>query len=408
MRDLIVVGGGPAGMMAAVMAARNDKRVCLIEKNDKLGKKLFITGKGRCNFTNACGVEELLDHVLTNKKFLFGAFYSFDSEAVIDFFEGLGVRHKVERGGRVFPASDHSSDVIRALEKELKRLSVEILLNTRLKELVIKDGRVCGVQLSDGRTVTAANIILALGGNSYRSTGSNGEGNRILKDTGLELMGYEPSLVPLTVSEAFIGRLAGLSLKNTGLRMTVDGKKRYEDFGELLFTHSGLSGPVILSASCNLKEEDYARGVTAVIDLKPALSEKQLDQRLLRDFSENINRKFSNSLGALLPSKLIPVITELSGIDPDKPVNSVTRAERQRLCMLLKGLSFNVTGNRGFDEAIITRGGVSVKELDPSTMKVKKLPGLSLAGEMIDLDAYTGGFNLQIAWSTGALAGMNI
>ena len=194
-------------MMAAVMAARNDKRVCLIEKNDKLGKKLFITGKGRCNFTNACGVEELLDHVLTNKKFLFGAFYSFDSEAVIDFFEGLGVRHKVERGGRVFPASDHSSDVIRALEKELKRLSVEILLNTRLKELVIKDGRVCGVQLSDGRTVTAQNTILALGGNSYRSTGSNGEGNRILKDTGLELMGYEPSLVPLTVSEGYIGRL---------------------------------------------------------------------------------------------------------------------------------------------------------------------------------------------------------
>ena len=408
MRDLIVAGGGPAGMMAAIMAARNDKRVCLIEKNDKLGKKLFITGKGRCNFTNAVSVEGLLDHVLTNKKFLFGAFYSFDSEAVIDFFEELGLKHKVERGGRVFPASDHSSDVIKALEKELKRLSVEILLNTRMKELVIKDGRVCGVMLSEGRIMEAENVILALGGNSYRSTGSNGEGNRILKDTGLKLIQYEPSLVPFEVSESFIGRLAGLSLKNISLKITVDGKKRYEDFGELLFTHTGLSGPVILSASCNLREEDYKKKVEALIDLKPALSEKQLDQRLLRDFSENINKKFANSLGALLPSKLIPVITKLSGIDADKPVNSITKTERKNLCMLLKSLSFSVKGNRGFDEAIITRGGVSVKELDPSSMKVKKLPGLSLAGEMIDTDAYTGGFNLQIAWATGALAGMNI
>ncbi len=395
-------------MMAAIMAARDNKKVTLIEKNEKLGKKLFITGKGRCNFTNACSVETLLDNVLTNRKFLYGAFYGFDSEAVMSFFEELGLKYKIERGNRVFPTSDHSSDVIKALEKELRRLSVDILLNTRVKELITDKEKVRGVRLFNGRAMKADSVILALGGNSYRSTGSDGEGNRLLRNTGLKLKEYEPSLVPLVAEEKYISGLQGLSLKNISLKISVDGKKRYEEFGELLFTHFGLSGPVVLSASCNLNEADYNKEVLAMIDLKPALSEKQLDQRLLKDFSANINKKFCNSLGGLLPSKLIPVMVELSGIDPDKEVNEVTKEERLKLLKLLKCLTFKITGNRGFDEAIITRGGVSVKEIDPSTMRVKKIPGLFLAGEMIDLDAYTGGFNLQIAWATGALAGRSI
>ena len=404
--EVTVVGGGPAGMIAAIMAARRNKKVCLIEKNEKLGKKLFITGKGRCNFTNACETETLLEHVLTNKKFLYGAFYSFDSENVRAFFGELGLKYKIERGNTVFPASDHSSDVIKALERELKRLSVEILLNTRVEALLLEENRIKGVRLSDKTEVLAEAVILALGGNSYASTGSNGEGEKLLKDTGLKLLNYEPSLVPFVVKESYITSLQGLSLKNISLKVLVDGKKRYEEFGELLFTHFGLSGPVVLSASCHLREADYKKDVQAVIDLKPALSEKQLDDRLLRDFSENINKKFRNSLGALLPSKLIPIIVELSGIEAEKAVHEITKEERRRLLSLFKGLTFTVAGNRGFDEAIITRGGVSVKEIDPSTMKVKKLENLYLAGEMIDVDAYTGGFNLQIAWSTGALAGL--
>ncbi|HAG70420.1 MAG TPA: aminoacetone oxidase family FAD-binding enzyme [Lachnospiraceae bacterium] len=403
--DILVTGGGPAGMMAAIMSARSGKRVCLIEKNEKLGKKLFITGKGRCNFTNACDTETLLDNVITNKKFLYGAFYGFDSEAVRSFFDELGLKHKTERGNRVFPVSDHSSDVIRALEKELDRLSVRVMLNKKVMKLILEDGRVLGVKLSDGSEIRSDAVILCTGGRSYSLTGSDGDGERLLRDTGIRMEKMEPSLVPLVVSEPYIGELQGLSLKNVSLMLFTADVKKYEGFGELLFTHFGLSGPLALSGSCHIKEADYAQGVRAVIDLKPALSEKQLDDRLLRDFSVNTNKRFKNSLGGLLPAKLIPTVVRLSGIDPEKEVNSVTKDERKGLLKTLKALTFTVTGNRGFDEAVITRGGVSVKEIDPSTMRVKKIKGLYLAGEMIDTDAYTGGFNLQIAWSTGALAG---
>ena len=419
-------------MIAAAKAAENGGRVCLIEKNEKLGKKLFITGKGRCNFTNACEPEALMENVLTNKRFLFGAFRYFDNRAVCDYFESLGLKYKIERGNRVFPASDHSSDVIKALEKELKRRGVEIVLNTRVCQLLTKEEtdegqafreeaeagssdtgngihfqRVYGVRLSDGRELTADRVILAVGGSSYPSTGANGEGEKLLGSFSVALVPSEPSLVPLVTAEEEIGQLQGLSLKNVNLRVFVGEKKRYEEFGELLFTHFGLSGPIVLSASCNLKEADYHEkgGIKAEIDLKPALSEKELDQRLLRDFSEQKNKLFRNSLGGLLPAKLISYMVKCSGIKPDKPVNLVTKEERKRLLSLLKRLSFKVIGNRGFDEAIITRGGVNVKEINPKTMEFKKLRGLYAAGEMLDVDAYTGGFNLQIAWATGALAG---
>ena len=419
-------------MIAALKAAENGGRIRLIEKNEKLGKKLFITGKGRCNFTNACEPEELSEHVLTNKRFLFGAFHYFDNRAVCDYFEGLGLKYKIERGNRVFPASDHSSDVIKTLEKELRRLGVEIFLNTRVSGLLTRREsedqrtftkkteadtkerknkgfvqRVTGVRLADGRELTADRVILALGGKSYPSTGSDGEGEKLLAGLPVTLVPLEPSLVPLEVKEEDIRELQGLSLKNVRFRILVGEKKRYEEFGELLFTHFGLSGPIVLSASCNLMEADYTSGqkITAVIDLKPALSEQELDQMLLRDFSEQKNKLFRNSRGGRLPAKLIPVMVARSGIFPDKQVNEITKEERKRLLFLLKNFSFTVTGNRGFDEAIITRGGVNVKEINPKTMEFKKLRCLYAAGELLDVDAYTGGFNLQIAWATGALAG---
>ncbi|MCR5788414.1 MAG: NAD(P)/FAD-dependent oxidoreductase [Lachnospiraceae bacterium] len=410
-QDVIVVGGGPAGMMAAVMAARNGRAVLLLEKNEKLGKKLYITGKGRCNFTNACDTQSLLEAVVTNRRFLYGAFYGFDSDAVRAFFTELKMPSKGERGGRVFPVSDHASDVIRALANELSRLKVKVSLHTRVKTLLLSETgeRVIGVRTAGGETFTAENVILALGGNSYPSTGSDGETARLLKELPLSLMTPEPSLVPFTVKETGeLPLLQGLSLRNIGFRVLVNGKLRYEDFGELLFTHFGLSGPVVLSASCHLREADYAKDVEVLIDLKPALTEDKLDQRILRDFSENRNRQFKSALGALMPKSLIPVILSRLQSDPKKQVNAVTKEERRQLVRLLKEFSFTVTGNRGFEEAIITRGGVDVKEVDPSTMAVKRLGGLYLCGEMLDTDAVTGGYNLQIAWATGALAGRNV
>ncbi|MCR4654692.1 MAG: NAD(P)/FAD-dependent oxidoreductase [Lachnospiraceae bacterium] len=408
--DIIVVGGGPAGMMAAIKAAGSGKKVLLIEKNEKLGKKLFITGKGRCNFTNACDTGTLLNNVVTNKKFLFSAFYGMDSQGVLDFFEGLSLMYKIERGNRVFPVSDRSSDVIDALKRELRRTKTEIFLNKRVAGLLIKkrpDGRsfVCGVRLENGETVESEAVILATGGSSYPSTGSDGEALRILNGTGIDIINPEPSLVPLETEGNIAGRLQGLSLRNAGFKVFVNDSKRFESLGELLFTHFGLSGPMALSASCHLKKSDFSGNILSYIDLKPGLSEKQLDQRLLRDFGENKNKQFGNSLSGLLPSKLIPVIVELSGIRHEKPVNEVTKEERKKLLGLLKGFCLRITGTRGFEEAIVTRGGVCVKELDPKTMQSKKIEGLYMAGEMIDVDAYTGGFNLQIAWSTGALAG---
>lgn len=405
--NVIVVGGGPAGMMAAISAAENGHQVTLIEKNEKLGKKLFITGKGRCNFTNASDLKTLMEHIITNPKFLYSALYSFDNQAVMDFFELHGMDYKVERGMRVFPSSDHSSDVIRTLSDYMKMLGVTVLLNTELINLNIKDSKVLGVQTSKG-SMTSDAVILALGGKSYPSCGANGDTWRILKNHNIKTSPAEPSLVPLTTSDEYVQALQGLSLKNVKLTIFDGNKVKYSDQGEMMFTHFGITGPLVLTASCYLKESDYSNNLIAEIDLKPALSEKQLDERLLRDFDEYKNKQFKNALNKLLPSKLIPIIIQLSNISAEKPVNSITKDERMNLISVLKHFALHVNGNRGFNEAIITRGGISTSEINPKTMELKKIKGLYVVGEMIDVDAHTGGYNLQIAWSTGHLCGESI
>ena len=401
----IVVGGGAAGMMAAVSAADSGEKVCLVEKNEKLGKKLFITGKGRCNVTNAADMETLFDSVCVNSKFLYSAFYGYDNQAVVSFLENAGCPLKTERGDRVFPVSDHSSDVIVAFQRELKKRGVEIRLNTEVAELCVKNGQIAGVRLKNGKLMQAERVIVCTGGLSYPSTGSTGDGYRFAEETGHSVTERSPALVPFNTAEAWCGRLMGLALKNVSVTMT-DGKRTlYEGFGEMLFTHFGVSGPLILTASSYYNE---AGSTMLCIDLKPAMDEEQLDGRLLRDFEGNKNKRFKNSLGGLFPVKLIPVMIELSRIDPDKKVNEVTREERRSFVKLIKRLPLTVTGTRGFEEAIITRGGVSVRDINPSTMESKKVGGLFFAGEVLDLDALTGGFNLQIAWSTGHLAGTSV
>ena len=407
MNKILVVGGGAAGMMAAVTAARNGKKVRLIEKNEKLGKKLFITGKGRCNITNAADIEDLFSAVVSNPKFLYSSFYSMTNDQVIDFFEELGVKTKVERGGRVFPESDHSSDVIRALEQEMKRLGVEIRLRAEAEEILAEDGRVTGVRLSSGKELHADAVIIATGGISYPSTGSTGDGYRFARECGHKVADLSPALVPMEVKEWYARELMGLSLRNVEIRITDGKKKLYEEFGEMLFTHYGVTGPVILSASSIVGKKLKEHPLTLHIDLKPALTEEQLDKRMLREFEANHNRQFKNAVDSLFPSKLKPVIVELSGIQEDKKVNEVTKEERLHFVRLIKDFSMTLTGMRGYNEAIITKGGVSVKEIDPGTMESKLVNGLYFAGEVLDLDAVTGGYNLQIAWSTGYLAGLN-
>lgn len=402
MSRVIVIGGGAAGMMAAVAAAECGEAVCLIEKNEKLGKKLFITGKGRCNVTNAADMETLFANVCTNSKFLYSAFYGYDNQAVMAFLEEAGCPLKTERGDRVFPVSDHSSDVIAAFQRTLKRLNVEILLNTEAAGLVTEEGCVKGIRLKGGKTLHADRVIVCTGGLSYPTTGATGDGYRFAEETGHKVTECRPALVPFDTAEDWCRQLMGLSLKNVSVTMLSGGKKRYEGFGEMLFTHFGISGPLILSASSYYRKGEDTR---LCIDLKPAMDMEQLDKRLLRDFEENKNRQFKNSLGGLFPVKLIPVMIELSGIQGDKKVNEITREERRAFVELIKGLPLTVTGTRSFAEAIITRGGVSVKDINPSTMESKKVQGLFFAGEVLDLDALTGGFNLQIAWSTGHLAG---
>lgn len=404
MKRVIIVGGGAAGMMAAAAASETGNHVCLIEKNEKLGKKLFITGKGRCNVTNAADMETLLANVCTNGKFLYSAFYGFDNRAVMDFLEQAGCPLKTERGERVFPVSDHSSDVIAAFQRELKKRGVEIFLNTEVKELCVREEQIAGVILENGKKIETDKCIVCTGGVSYPSTGSTGDGYRFAEETGHRVTETRPALVPFNVEESWCGRLMGLALKNVSLRLVCGKRQTYEGFGEMLFTHFGISGPLVLSASSY-----YVPGEARVlIDLKPAIDEEQLDKRLLRDFEENKNKQFKNALGGLFPIKLIPVMTELSGIHPDKKVNEITREERRGFVSLIKNLPLTVTGTRGFEEAIITRGGVSVKDVNPSTMESKKIKGLYFAGEVLDLDALTGGFNLQIAWSTGHLAGSSL
>lgn len=407
MSKILVVGGGAAGMMAAVTAARRGKNVLLLEKNEKLGKKLFITGKGRCNLTNSAEVEELFNAVVSNPKFLYSSFYSFTNDQVIGFFEELGVKTKVERGGRVFPESDHSSDVIRALEQEMKRLGVRISLGTEVKEILTEDGRAKGVRLSSGRTIAADAVIVATGGISYPSTGSTGDGYRFARECGHKVTDLSPALVPVEVKEWYAKELMGLSLRNIGIRITDGKKKLYEEFGEMLFTHYGVTGPVILSASSIVGKKLKEHPLTLHIDLKPALTEEQLDKRVLREFEANHNRQFKNAVDSLFPAKLKPVAIELSGIPEEKKVNEVTKEERLHFVRLIKDFSMTLTGLRGYHEAIITKGGVSVKEIDPGTMESKLVKGLYFAGEVLDLDAVTGGYNLQIAWSTGYLAGAN-
>lgn len=427
MSKIIVVGGGAAGMMAAIAAADAGHKVILLEKNEKLGKKLFITGKGRCNVTNAADMDGLFDNVCTNAKFLYSAFYQYDNRAVMDFLEKAGCPLKTERGERVFPVSDHSSDVIAALQRALKKRGVEVLLHTEVKRLLTEPDsaedapnkehtehvKCTGVELADGSRMFGDACIVCTGGVSYPSTGSTGDGYRFAEETGHRVVECKPALVPLETAESWCRDLMGLSLKNVSLRMCCGKKELYQGFGEMLFTHFGVSGPLILSASSfyakqkdKQKDKKKEKGQTMLfIDLKPALTMEQLDKRLLRDFDENKNKQFKNALGGLFPAKLIPVMLSLSGIDAEKKVNEITKEERRAFAELIKNLPLTVTGTRSFAEAIITQGGVSVKDVNPSTMESKKVKNLYFAGEVLDLDAMTGGFNLQIAWSTGHLAG---
>lgn len=409
MSKVLIAGGGAAGMYAAVTAAALGHKVELFEKNDRLGRKLFITGKGRCNLTNACDMEGIFDAVVTNSKFLYSSFYGCTNQDVIDFFEHAGVRTKIERGERVFPVSDHSSDVIRALERELEKNGVKIRTNCPVKKVRISEEQVfLGYELENGSFVEGDAGIIATGGLSYPSTGSTGDGLRFAKELGHQVTECLPALVPMECKEPWAAELQGLSLRNVRARI-LDGKKvLYEEFGEMLFTHYGVSGPLMLTASSFVGKRLKKKELTLEIDLKPALTDEQLDHRILRDFEENKNRQFKNALGKLFPSKLIPVMVLLSGIDPEKKVNEVTREERQAFVRLIRHLSLTLTGLRDYREAIITKGGVSVKEVDPGTMESKLVKGLYFAGEVLDLDAVTGGFNLQIAWSTGCAAGRGI
>lgn len=408
MSNVIVVGGGAAGMMAAIFAARNGQNVTLLEKNEKLGKKIFITGKGRCNITNASEIEDLFSAVISNPKFLYSGFYSFTNDQVIHFFEELGVATKIERGNRVFPVSDHSSDVIAALTREMQHLKVKVQLHCEVKELLINNEReIKGVRLANGKKMTADAVVVATGGISYPSTGSTGDGYRFARNCGHKVTELFPSLVPMEVKEWYAKELQGLSLKNIEIHITDGKKKLYNEFGEMLFTHYGVTGPVILSASSIVGKTLEKKELVLHIDLKPALTEEQLDKRLLREFEANHNKQFKNAIDSLLPAKLRPVIIELSGIEEEKKVHEITKEERLNLLRLIKDFHMTLTGLRGYNEAIITKGGISVKEIDPGTMESKLIKNLYFAGEVLDLDAVTGGYNLQIAWSTGYLAGIS-
>lgn len=446
MSNVIIIGAGAAGMMAGIAAAQKGHAVTILEKNEKAGKKIYITGKGRCNITNACEVEELFDNVVTNRKFLYSAFYGFTNADVVAMLNSAGLDTKVERGSRVFPVSDRAGDVISALVRLLKRLDVKIEYDTTATELVTADlknaedkentsdaekkdkkaagkqdknlcqiqkndkicGRIAGVRTASGRLYPADAVVVATGGISYPTTGSTGDGYAFAQKTGHKVTALSPALVPFNVAEEDIKELQGLALKNSGVTIYDGKKKLYEDFGELLFTHFGVSGPTVLSASSYVAKKIKEHPLKLVIDLKPGLDSEQLDLRILRDFEEFTNRNFNNSLDKLLPKSLIPVVIRRSGIDEYKKVHEISREERKRLADTIKNLEFTLTGLRGYNEAIITQGGVSVKDVDPSTMESKKVKGLYFAGEVLDLDAVTGGFNLQIAWSTGHLAGASI
>lgn len=404
---VIVIGAGAAGMMAAYAAAEKNCKVTIYERNEKAGKKIFITGKGRCNVTNASDMEEIFANIVTNRKFLYSALYSYTNQDVMDFFEGQGLPLKVERGNRVFPVSDKSSDVINTLKHALKKHNVEIEYHALVEDLIIEEGRAVGIKLSDGSKILCDRIIMSTGGVSYPVTGSDGAGLNILKKHGHTIKDLHPGLVPMNVSEEYVKELQGLSLKNINVSFYEPGKKKavYEAFGEMLFTHFGVSGPVILSASSMVSKYLKNGTLEIKIDLKPALDDNQLDERILRDFKDAKNKDFRNSLDMLLPRKMIPVIIGYCKIDPYKKVNLITKEERYHLIDAIKNFKLTITSLRGFNEAIITSGGINVKEVNPKTMESKLIKGLYIAGEMLDVDALTGGYNLQIAWSTGRLAG---
>ena len=407
MKQVVVVGGGAAGMVAAIYAARGGARVTLVEKNEKLGKKLFITGKGRCNVTNNHEMEKHLLSVVSNPKFLYSAYNQFDKDSIQSVLEQMGCHLKVERGERVFPISDHASDVISALQRALKHETVEVRLNSEVKDILYRENQVDGVLLSNGKSLKADAVIVATGGKSYPSTGSTGDGYDFAQQAGHTLVEPKPALVPLVTVEEWVPKLMGLSLRNVTLTLRVGKKEYYSELGEMLFTHFGITGPLVLSASSYWQKYRSKGEAVVIIDLKPALSVAQLDARLLREFEENHNKQFKNSLAGLFPAKLIPVMVELSGIDPEKKCNSVSREERLRFGDRIKNLKLTVADTRPFEEAIITQGGVACKEIQPATMESKLVKGLYFAGEVMDLDALTGGYNLQIAWSTGYLAGTN-
>ncbi len=401
--DCIVIGGGPAGMMCALTAADRGLSVLLAEKNDTLGKKLSITGKGRCNLTNDCTRDEFFANIPTNPRFMYSSYSAFDKDSVMEMFESLGVKLKTERGNRVFPVSDRARDITSAMEHALADRNVDVL-NAKVTDILTENGSVTGV--TAGRTYTAPSVVIACGGCSYPKTGSDGDGYRFAKALGHTVVPPRPSLVPLVCAEKWCTDAMGLSLKNVRLDLLTDGKCVYSEQGEMLFTHFGVSGPLVLSASGHIR--DIKKKHTLIIDLKPALDEKKLDERLIRDMKEYSNRDFINSLDKLLPRKLIPIVAKLSEIPFDKKVNAITREERHRLVSVMKELTLTVTAFRPIDEAIVTSGGVSIKEIDPKTMRSKLVNGLFFAGEVIDVDAYTGGFNLQIAFSTGHAAGENV
>ncbi len=390
-------------MMASIFAARAGDDVTLFEQNEKLGKKLYITGKGRCNFTNAGTMEELFDSLMSNRKFMFSSLYGYNNYDVMDFFEELGLEYKIERGNRVFPVSDHSYDVINTLHDAMVQAKVKICLNTKVERLVTADGLIKGVY-ADGQFYEGDRVMVATGGISYPTTGSTGDGYRFAKETGHTVTELYPSLVPMNTKEDYIKELQGLSLKNVSLRLEKDGKILYEEFGEMMFTHFGVTGPLVLTASAVTGPVIKKQSIKAYINLKPALSEEQLDARLVREFEEGHTKQFKNVIGHLYPSKLIPVMIQLSGIKPDKKVNEITREERKRLLEVTRSFPFTVTGLRDFKEAIITKGGVDVKNINPKTMESKLVKGLYFIGEVLDVDALTGGFNLQVAWSTAYAA----
>ena len=404
MKQVIVVGGGAAGMMAAVASAQNGNFVTLLEQNEKLGKKIYITGKGRCNLTNACEISDFFDNVFSGREFSYSAVYGLTPNDLLALLDSVGLKTKIERGNRVFPQSDKASDVTKALQTLLNQYGVNIQLNVKVSKVLINDGHVVGVELDNGKTMTCEDLILCCGGKSYPATGSDGNGYRLARDLGHSIQELSPALVPFLSDEKWVHELTGLSLTNVRVSLWEKGKKIGSQFGEMLFTHQGVSGPAVLTLSCLTGALTNAY---LSLDLKPALDEKTLERRILRDFEERKNKNFQNSLDALLPRRLAETVIGLSGIDPEKKINQITSAERLLLVRMLKNLKIAISGKADFNEAIITKGGINLKEINPSTMESKLINGVYFAGEMLDLHAYTGGYNLQLAFSTGYLAGIS-